>query len=533
MSIGVGTASYLPSFDSDFDLLLLCSSPAMLLTNTLLAATSIIIITYAIVSIEKYLSRRKICVTHGCLPPPSLPQRDPIFGLDLLLQFFKALKENRRNMSMNELFQLHGQTFQSATWGTTKIYTITPENLQAVFATDFSSWGVQPMRLFAFEPFVGRGIMCVDGALWEQSRALIKPTFARAQIADLHLTAYAAHVNKLIDLLPKDGSTVDLQPLFSRLALDSSTEFLFGESVGSLSPHSISTDARSFLEAYDYGQMVVGKRLHLPKWNFLTRDKKFWDSCNIAHEFVDEYIAQGRRICRQSENGKVAPERYILAHEMIKATRDHSDIRYQLLNVFLPAHEATGVALTNVFFNLARNPSCYAKLRQEILDAGDQAAWTFERLKSLKYLQYVINETFRLNPAIGTNTRIALRDTILPTGGGLTGTRPIYVTKGDIVTMNFYALHRRKDIFGDDANLFRPDRWKTLRPVPWSYVTFGGGPRVCPGQQLALTEVAYAIVKIVQSFPVIENRDPVEEFVEVYKITTTSRNGAKVGFPTP
>lgn len=418
------------------------------------------------------------------------------------------------------------------TLGSTAIYTIEPKNLQAIFATDFSSWGVQPMRLFAFEPFIGRGIMVADGAFWEQSRALIKPTFTRAQIADLRLTAYSAHVKKLIGLLPEDGSTVDLQPFFSRLALDSSTDFLFGQPVGSLSPHSISTDAKSFLEAYDYGQMVVGKRFHLPKWNFLTWDKKFWDSCNIAQEFVDDYIAQGRRICEHSEKGNVAPERYILAHEMIKETRDHNDIRNQLLNIFLPAHDATGVALTNVFFNLARNPSCYAKLRQEIVDAGEQAAWTFERLKSLKYLQYVINETLRLNPAIGSNNRIALRDTILLTGGGSSGTAPIYVKKGDRVIMSFYALHRRQDLFGDDANVFRPDRWKTLRPVPWSYLAFGGGPRVCPGQQLALMEVGYTIVKILQHFPVIENRDPVNQFVEVYKITTTSRNGAKVGFPT-
>ena len=508
----------------------------MLIINLFLATISIFAITYGIAAVRKFLLRRKIYAKHGCLPPPSIPQRDPVFGLDLILHFFRALKEDRRDLSMNQLFRVHGRTFQSVTLGTKAIYTIEPKNLQAVFATDFSSWGVEPMRLFAFEPFIGRGIMVADGAFWEQSRALIKPTFTRAQIADLHLTAYSGHVSKLIGLLPKDGSTVDLQPLFSHLALDSSTDFLFGEPVGSLSPHSISTHAKSFLEAYDYGQMVVGKRLHLPKylpkWNILTRDKKFWDSCNIAHQFVDGYIAQGRRICEQSKKGNMAPERYILAHEMIKETIDHNDIRNQLLNIFLPAHEATGVALTNIFFNLARNPSCYAKLRQEILDTGEQAAWTFERLKSLKYLQFVINETFRLNPAIGSNNRIALRDTILPTGGGSSGTAPIYVKKGDMVTMSFYALHRRQDLFGDDANVFRPERWKTLRPVPWSYLTFGGGPRVCPGQQLALTEIGYTIVKILQSFPAIENRDPVKQFVEVYKITTASRNGAKVGFPT-
>ena len=51
---------------------------------------------------------------------------------------------------------------------------------------------------------------------------------------------------------------------------------------------------------------------------------------------------------------------------------------------------------------------------------------------------------------------------------------------------------------------------------------------MCPGQNLALTEVAYTIVKILQSFKTIENRDPVFEFVEVYKITTNSGNGAEV-----
>ena len=375
--------------------------------------------------------------------------------------------------------------------------------------------------------------MCTDGKRWEQARALIKPTFARTQIADLHLAAYATHVRKFINLIPRDGSTVDLQPLFGRLALDSSTEFLFGNSMGSLTSEEVSGDAHAFLKAYNYGQYVVGKRLHLPQWNFLTFDNHFWDSCDIAHKFVDACITRAQPIVEKIKVAKSKPERYVLAHELVERTTDVTMIRNQLLNVFLPAHEAVGVALTNVFFNLARNPRVYRKLRSEILEAGkEHSEWTFERLKSIKYLQHVINETFRLNPAIGTNTRMALRDTILPTGGGPTGygTSPVYVKKGDTITVSFYALHRRKDVFGNDVNVFRPERWDNLRPPHWSYLPFGGGPRVCPGQNLALTEVAYTIVKILQTFKSIENRDPVLEFVEVYKITTDSGNGAKVAF---
>ncbi|KAL8823011.1 MAG: hypothetical protein Q9191_006264 [Dirinaria sp. TL-2023a] len=490
---------------------------------------------------------------YGCRPPPSIAQRDPLFGLDTTWRLSRALKENRRNISIKQLFSIYGPTFQSKSWiAPTKIYTIEPKNLQTIFATEFSSWGVQPMRLFAFEPFIGKGIMNTDGALWEHSRALIKPTFTRTNITDLHLDAYADHVQRLVKLIPRDGSTVDLRMLFVRLALDSSTEFLFGESIGSLTDNGVSKDAQSFLSAYSYGQSAVGQRIQLPRWKFIRKDRRFSDSCRVAHEFAEGYIAKGMSICggtdtiKRQIRGAGEPKHYVLAHELIKGSNEpSSSIRDQLLNVFLPAHDATAVTLTNVFFNLARHPDVYDKLRSEILSApavwasdaekSDHSGpkWTFERLKSVKYLQYVINETFRLNPAIGTTTRMALRDTVLPTGGRAykkptCEAVPIFVREGSIVTVSFYALHRRPDLFGQDAHIFRPERWETLRPVPWSYMVFGGGPRVCPGQQLALTEVGYCIVQILLEFEKIECRDAVQEFVEVYRITTESGNGAKV-----
>ena len=387
------------------------------------------------------------------------------------------------------------------------------------------------MRLFGFEPFVGKGIMCTDGAFWEHSRALIKPIFAKAQIADLHLGAYAVHVRNLLAELPTDRSTVDLQPLFARLALDSSTEFLFGESVGVLNSETTSHAAKSFLKAYNHGQQRVGRRIQLGRWAALTKDDGFRLSCKIAHDFVDERILRSSVAIEVAKNRSANPGRYVLVDELVRTTQNLNEIRNQLLNVFLPAHDAAGVALTNVFFHLARHPTVYSNLRREIFEMqGDDAEWTFERMKSLRYLQYVMQETFRLNPVIGTNTRMALRDTILPTGGGDSGygTSPIFVNKGDVVTFSFYALHKRKDLFGDDAHLFRPERWATLRPQHWSYLPFGGGPRVCPGQQLALTEIGYCIIKILQSFKGIENRDQVWDFVEHYKLSTESKNGAKV-----
>ncbi|KAL8752621.1 MAG: hypothetical protein Q9184_005671 [Pyrenodesmia sp. 2 TL-2023] len=374
--------------------------------------------------------------------------------------------------------------------------------------------------------------MCSDGVFWEHSWALIKPTFARTQIADLHLSTFDRHVRRLVGLIPVDGSTIDIQPLFARLALDSSTEFLFGESVGCLAPVTVSAEYQDFLNAYNCGQMVVGKRFQLPHWNALPCDRRFWRSCEVAHAFVERYIARGLDKLIDPLSRKSTPERFVLLHELLRQTKDLKDVRNQPMNIFLPAHEATGVALTNVFFQLARHSRVYTKLRKEINAAGhDDEPWTFERLKGARYLQHTISETFRLNPTIWTTIRIALGDTLLPMGGGSEMPKaPVYVRQGDVITFSLYALHRRKDLFGQDADSFRPERWETFRPSPWSYMPFSGGPRMRPGQNLVLAEVAYTIVKMLQTFKGIQNRDPVFEIVEVYKLNTDSKNGAKVAF---
>lgn len=469
-----------------------------------------------------YLRRRKIIRERNCQQPPGLRQLDPFFGLDVVFRVFRSFRDQRRNISFKEQFDRYGPTFQSQIYGTTKLFTIEPKNLQSVFSTDSGSWGVQPLRLFFFGPFIGKGIMTTDAEFWEHSRALMRPTFARPQVSNL--ASYNVHVERLLGLIPTDGSDIDLQPLFARLALDSSTDFLFGHSTASLS-QTTAVDAEVFLEAYNYGQAGVGKRMQLPRWNVLTRDKRFWRSCTVAREFVEKFVDAA--LDAMKDPGEKRAERLILAHELAKQTQNRDDIRNQLMNVFLPAHDATSVALTNIFFHLARHPEVYNKLRREIL-AGDERDLTFERLKGLKYLQYVMSETFRLNPAIGQMNRVALKDTVLPTGGGHKGMCPIFVKKGSVITTSFYALHRLKHIFGADAHLFRPERWETLRPTHWSYLPFGGGPRVCIGQQLALTEVGYTIARIVQHFGRIENADPVLEFVEQWKLTTDSKNGAKV-----
>jgi cytochrome P450 monooxygenase len=112
-------------------------------------------------------------------------------------------------------------------------------------------------------------------------------------------------------------------------------------------------------------------------------------------------------------------------------------------------------------------------------------------------------------------------------GGGNDGRSPLLLEKGDLIETNFRSQHRDRLFWGDDADLFRPERWETVRPT-WEYTPFSGGPRICPASRLVNTECEYILVTMAREFSKLENRDEVQEWIEERRLIFQSRNGAKV-----
>lgn len=455
------------------------------------------------------------------------PRSDHFFGFRNLYRILDERdKGNAPEFNRKRMDDFQIDTFAMRLAGKPVIVTGNPGSIKAMLATQFNDFALGT-RSTCIHVTLGDGIFTLDGAGWKHSRAMLRPQFVKEQVG--HVEALEPFVEKLIKIIQnKKGQAFDIQPLFFQFTVDSGTDFLFGESCDSLSESLEEIDPqlshrdpskldpalrREFPRAFNYSQEMLNLRISLQDMYWLGTNKKFRQSNKIVHNFTQFYVdkalqASEKEIERLSRGG------YVFLFELAKQTRDPVVLRDQCLNILLAARDTTSSLLAFLFYELARNPVIFHKLRTAIIEsfgAGhDLSSLTFESLKQCEYLKWVLNETLRMYPSVPQNFRVATRDTTLPSGGGKDFTSPILVEKGTTVVYFIYNVHRNQRYYGKDANTFRPERWgdpSTLK-LGWAFLPFNGGPRICLGQQFALTEAAYVTVRLLQTFGSIRSHDP-------------------------
>lgn len=431
----------------------------------------------------------------GCAPAPTLYSNN-LLGTSRLKESIKATKEDRGPQyvisAMNEIgTNIH--TVRVPILHYELIVTRDPRNVQAVFQGQHEDWDISPLRADAFMPFLGEGIFTSTGVKWKHSRALVRPQFAHEQISNLSMIEN--HVQTMLGVLnvKHDGWTekLDLQPLFFYFSIDAATEFLYGQSVscqsamaGKMASNGI--DGARFSKNFNTAKHLVDKRGALQKFHWLMPMKKMRMVCGEIHEVIDQLIDErltDKKGDVDAENGK----KFVLLDELAKLTSDRGELRRETLHTLMAGRDTTSSLLGWVFYFLARHPHVYDKLRVIILeDFGAQSNEdiTFTKLRQCSYLQWVMNEAIRTVAVVPMNERTALRDTTLPTGGGEDGAKPIFVLQGTQVLIPTYAIQHRPDIWGDDAEDFRPERWEGRKPG-WEWIPFGGGPRKCLGRKFS------------------------------------------------
>lgn len=141
----------------------------------------------------------------------------------------------------------------------------------------------------------------------------------------------------------------------------------------------------------------------------------------------------------------------------------------------------------------------------------------------------------RLYPPVPLNNRTATKTTILPTGGGPDGHNPILVRRGELVVFSQYVNSRKRNIFGPHADEFHPERWEEggLSGIGWAYFPFSGGPRQYLGEDFAIMEISYTIMRLLLtcrliSLPVDEKVEPVGGERQRLTLVLSSADGCRV-----
>ncbi|KAF7193665.1 Cytochrome P450 monooxygenase [Pseudocercospora fuligena] len=483
-------------------------------------------------------SRRKFFQQkYGCQPPKqylAAPWWDQ-YGLNLMRNMLAAARKNQLLEYVQQLTRIHdpegrgfGNFVAVGRFGTRRtVFTSDPENMKSVL-TRADDFVVEPSRLAAFEGLLGKGIFTADGAFWQHSRNMLKPQFDKSQITELE--QFERHIPKLLALIPDDGSTIDLQPLFHRLTMDTSTEFLTGTSANSLdADDEASQEARDFVTAFELAMEEGTLHARLGKLYNLFPHPAARRANAISRGFIQKWVDRAlQNKAKRAEKAKKG-EQYVFIDELVKHDEvDRTRALNETMNILLAGRDTTATLLSHLFFNLAREPEVWRKLLAEIDELNGELP-SYERLRDMKYLRYCTQETLRLHPPVPMLSKAASRDTTIPHGGGADGLQPLFIAKGDNFFYSSYALQRSEAVYGKDAHIFRPERWSdpNLRPF-WAYIPFGGGQRVCLGQQYALAESYYVTVRIMQTFRRIEDRDGGPWFEKV-AATLGSKNGVMVG----
>lgn len=263
--------------------------------------------------------------------------------------------------------------------------------------------------------------------------------------------------------------------------------------------------------------------------------KSFNAGLKLINNYVNFFINRVQSLSTPEKDAK--EEGYTFLHALSHYTSSKEVMRDQLVSVLLAGRDTTAGTLSFLFYELSRHPEIVAKLRDEILERiGPDKQPNFDDLRDCSYLQKTLSETLRLYPAVPFNMRLALKDTTLPRGGGPEGSRQIGILKDTPILYAVMQLQHDPQYYPPvspdfpDIEIFCPERWNRWTPRPWTYLPFNGGPRICIGQQFALTEMGYTVVRMLQKFEKIDRYWRDGEMILKGDIVMSPANGVRVGF---
>jgi cytochrome P450 len=330
---------------------------------------------------------------------------------------------------------------------------------------------------------IGQGLLTSEGDFHKRQRRLVQPAFHHKRIA-----SYAdVMVRYTQDMLAGwgDGVTVNITHEMMKLTMRIVAKTLFDADV--------SGEADAIGNAITIGIETTGKRitqpLHLPDWLPTRTNRERRAAAQVLEATIMGMINQRR--ASGEDKGDLLSMLLLAVDEEDGGQMTNKQVRDEAMTLFIAGHETTANALAWALYLLAENPAVEAKLVAELQTVLGECPPTLADLPALPYTEMVVKETLRLYPPAWAVTRQAIEAVEI---GGYS------IPKGSICLLSQYVMHRDPRYF-DDPDCFQPERFAPGyedRIPRYAYFPFGGGPRVCIGNQFAMMEASLILATLMQ-----------------------------------
>jgi cytochrome P450 len=365
-----------------------------------------------------------------------------------------------------------------------------PAGLRRVLIDRVANYPKMPMEQRFFRALFGEGLLSSDGETWRAHRRVMAPSFdprSVAGYAEAMVDASTAFAGEWARL--EDGAAVDVSAEMTRLTLEIISRTMFSADAAEMTGVTGLALEQSLDQAFNFnlldilpviGAMRLAGREKLMRQLFAPMDQP---------------------LLRLIESRRANPGKLDLLGRLVAALDEETgaglsteEVRNEVLTIFVAGHETTASAMTFVWYALSQQPQWEEKLHAELDEVLGGRAPTDADLPNLKLTRRIVEETMRLYPpAPGLSARVAVE------ADEIAGTR---IPAGGMVLISAWVLHRHRSLWEDPDN-FDPDRFLPERSVGrprFAYLPFGGGPRVCIGQMLAMNEATLILATLAQRF---------------------------------
>ena len=328
---------------------------------------------------------------------------------------------------------------------------------------------------------VGRGLTTNNGQSWLKQRRIVQSAFNHQHIDEYGkiITSTAESIlNQWREHL-QSGNELQLNAEVQVINLQILGKLLFSVEFKSDDP---------FLEA-----LAIVRKVSIDRVRLVIKppfDRRFDQAVQILDKFTYQQIAQRR-------NGNTPIDILSLLmgaqYGQVGVGMTDEELHDEIMTLFFAAYEDVANALAWTWYLLTQNPEAESKLRAEIQTVLGERPPTATDLRNLPYLSMLVDEVLRFYPTTWSLLRDALSDDEI---GGF------HIPAKSMIILDLHLTHRLPQ-YWDNPERFDPERFSPERSAGrprFAYFPFGGGPRQCIGNEMALMEIKMILVRMMQLY---------------------------------